>query len=216
MLNFKQDILKQNGTYYIVFFVFCFTSLGLTQYYGRDELHLLGNTYHNAFFDIFFKYFSKYSSIVLIISTLIFIYKKERYKTLFFFISAFLVNFLIGFAVKKAFFIHGHRPTFYFSERGVDLHLIEGVRSQIPFTFPSGHTSEFFLFALFFCLYSKSKLVHFACSILAITMAISRVYLSKHFLIDTVGGALLGVFTLTLVFYIYKDKNSTRFLKKIS
>ena len=115
------------------------------QFYGRDSLHLLINRNYTDFLDVFFKYFSKFGPVVFILSILFVVIKKEKYRTLFILLSSYLLNFIIVTIVKKTFFIHVHRPTYYFEQKGVDLHLIEDVTSQIPFTFPSGHTSEAFL-----------------------------------------------------------------------
>ena len=139
----------------LAFILFAFTSLAISQYFGRDELHLFINSYYNSFFDVFFKYFSKFAPIIFIISILFYVLKKENYKVLFLLLSSYLLNFIIATTVKRLFFIHVHRPTYYFSQKGIDLHLIEGVRSQIPFTFPSGHTSESFMLMLFICLIFK-------------------------------------------------------------
>ncbi len=143
------------------------------------------------------------------------ILKKETYKALFILLSAYGFNLIIGTFVKRYFFIHVHRPTFYFDQKGIDLHLVEGVFSQIPYTFPSGHSADAFLLMLFICIMSKTKWVQVITAFLAILMALSRVYLSKHFIIDTIGGAFLGIFSLMLLFYIFQNKNSVLLNKKI-
>lgn len=214
-MDFNQDIIRKNAVFFIGFFLFTFVGLAFTQYFGRDQLHLIVNNYFNSFFDVFFKYFSKLGPIIFILSILFYIIKKEKYKTLFVLLSAYLLNFIVVTFVKKLFFIHVHRPTYYFSQKGIDLHLIDGVSSQIPFTFPSGHASESFLFMLFICMISKSKWVQFLAIGVSITMAFSRVYLSKHFLIDTIGGAILGVFIMTFMYYFYQNKSSSLLDKKI-
>jgi len=214
-LNYTQDIFKDNKLYFIGLFLFVFISLGCIQYFGRDELHVLLNGYNTPFLDVFFKYFSKYGPVIFILSILYYVVKQKNYKVLFILLSSYVLNFIVATFVKKVFFIHVHRPTYYFSQKGIDLHLIDGVSSQIPFTFPSGHTSEAFLLLLFVCILSTSKWIHFISICIAVIMAYSRVYLSKHFLIDTVGGALLGVFIVTLLFYVFQHKNSTLLDRKI-
>ena len=214
-MEYNQDIISKNYIFFIGFFLYVFVGLAAIQFYGRDELHLVLNKSFSPFFDVFFKYFSKIGPLIFIAVTLFFIIKKETFKSLLILFSAYGLNFIIGTFVKRNFFKHIHRPTYYFEQKGIDLHLIDGVSSQIPYTFPSGHTAETFLMMLFICMISKSKLIQIIAVILAITMAFSRVYLSKHFLIDTIGGALLGTFVLTLMYYIFQNRNSAFLNKKI-
>jgi len=214
-LNYNQDIIRKNYIFFIGFSLYIFIGLAATAFYGRDELHLVFNKHFSFYFDIFFKYFSKIGPLVFIAATLFFVLKRETYRTFFILLSAYGLNFIIGTLVKRNFFKHVHRPTYYFSQKGIDLHLIDGVSSQIPYTFPSGHTAETFLLMLFICMVSKSKWIQIIAVIIAITMAFSRVYLSKHFLIDTIGGAVLGTFVLTLMYYIFQNRESVFLNKKI-
>lgn len=214
-MNHHQDIFKKNYVFFLGLFLYCFISLGLMQFYGRDSLHLLINRNYTDFLDVFFKYFSKFGPVVFILSILFVVIKKEKYRTLFILLSSYLLNFIIVTIVKKTFFIHVHRPTYYFEQKGVDLHLIEGVTSQIPFTFPSGHTSEAFLLMLFVCLLFHQKWMKYISVFIAVLMAFSRVYLSKHFLVDTVGGAILGVFILMSMYYLFQNKKAKVLSRKI-
>ena len=214
-MNYNQDIIRKNYIFFIGFFLYIFIGLTATAFYGRDELHLLLNKHFSLFSDVFFKYFSKMGTLVFIAITLFFILKRETYKTFFMLLSAYGLNFIIGAFVKRNFFKHVHRPTYYFEQKGIDLHLIDGVSSQIPYTFPSGHTAETFLLMLFICMVSKSKWIQIIAVILAITMAYSRVYLSKHFVIDTIGGAFLGTFLITLMYYVFQNRESVFLNKKI-
>ena len=214
-MNFKQDIIRKNYIFFIGFFLFIFIGLTATAYYGRDELHLLINKHYSSFFDVFLNYFSKIGTLVFISIALFFILKTETYKTLFMLLSSYGLSFVIGSFVKRNFFKHVHRPTYYFEQKGIDIHLIDGVSSQIPYTFPSGHTADAFILMLFICMITRSKWVQFIAVITAITMAFSRIYLSKHFVIDTLGGAFLGIFILTMMYYLFQNRSSAFLNKKI-
>ncbi len=64
-------------------------------------------------------------------------------------------------------------------------------------SFPSGHASNAFtmalLFSYYYSLHLPGTLVLLA---LAILIAVSRIYLKKHYIVDIIGGSILG-FTLT-------------------
>lgn len=214
-MDYNQDILKNNYVFFAGLFLYCFISLAFIQYFGKDTLHLLINKNNNAFFDVFFKNFSKFGPVIFVVSMMYIIIKREKYSALIIFLFSYLLNFIILIFVKKTFFIHVHRPTFYFEQKGIDLHLIDGVTSQIPYTFPSGHASEIFLIMLFACLLIDKKWMKYTAIFIAITMAFSRVYLSKHFLIDTIGGAILGVFILVSMYYLFQNKSSKFLERKI-
>ncbi len=214
-MNYNQDIIHKNYIFFIGFFLYIFIGLAATEFYGRDKLHLLTNKHFSLFFDVFFRYFSKIGPLIFIGIALFIILKKEKYKTLFMLLSAYGLNFILGTFIKRNFFKHVHRPTYYFSQKGIDLHLIDGVFSQIPYTFPSGHTADAFLIMLFICMITKSKWIQIIAVFSAIIMAYSRIYLSKHFMIDTIGGAFLGTFSLTLMYYIFQNRNSEFLTKKI-
>lgn len=68
--------------------------------------------------------------------------------------------------------------------------------------FPSGHTSNIFTIATTLTIYYKFS-TPLTLSVFAIAgiVAISRIFLGKHYLIDIIGGALLGIFISVLGSY---------------
>ena len=98
----------------------------------------------------------------------------------------------------------------------VQLPLVEGVRMNYWFSFPSGHTTSFF--ALFFALsilasqnfsQAKTNLLQVILFILAALGGYSRIYLSQHFAADVFAGILVGTLICVLcyvVLYRYEDK----------
>lgn len=78
--------------------------------------------------------------------------------------------------------------------------LILGKKIQLTTgSFPSGHTSNAFCTALLLSLVFNTPLV-FTSLFFAIagSVAMSRIFLGKHFILDVIGGAILGM-TLTII-----------------
>lgn len=104
-------------------------------------------------------------------------------------VSAFAIERLLYFVAKNSF--RRHRPQA----------AIAGFRAFIQpadeFSFPSGHTSGAFLFAVIMCQLFPSLLP--LLMLWAALIGASRVFLGVHFPTDTVVGALLGSSVAALV-----------------
>ncbi len=129
-------------------------------------------------------------SFVLLLVVLLF-YRIRH--ALMVFVLAILVP-AISLSTKK--FFSCPRPGKYFKDVGLleNVDFIEGIKLYTGNTsFPSGHTMAAFAvtgFAAF--VFAKYKWSSFSLIILAILVAISRVYLSHHFLVDVCAGATIG------------------------
>lgn len=115
---------------------------------------------------------------------------------------------------------HAPRPLTWFAEHmpEISLPLVEGVRMNHWLSFPSGHTTTFFV--LFFSLSiitcaenTKGKyLLSALCFLCATVGAYTRIYLSQHFALDIFAGILIAVFsTLVLYFFLFKKTKNTPF-----
>ena len=99
------------------------------------------------------------------------------------------------------------RPVTFFSEIGLTdaVALVPGEKMNTGQTsFPSGHTmAAFALFALCaFMLGGRQPLLAFVCFWTALLVAISRIFLVQHFLVDVLGGATFGLMVALLVWGI--------------
>lgn len=112
------------------------------------------------------------------------------------------------------------RPLTWFAENmpDVTLPLVEGVRMNHWLSFPSGHTTTFFV--LFYSLsiilcaenVTGKMILSFLCFICASFGAYTRIYLSQHFALDIFAGILIAVFsTLSLYFFLVKKTKDTQF-----
>ena len=112
------------------------------------------------------------------------------------------------------------RPLTWFAENmpDVTLPLVEGVRMNHWLSFPSGHTTTFFV--LFYSLsiilcaenVTGKMILSFLCFLCASFGAYTRIYLSQHFALDIFAGILIAVFsTLSLYFFLVKKTKDNQF-----
>ena len=112
------------------------------------------------------------------------------------------------------------RPLTWFAENMPDITLpqVEGVRMNHWLSFPSGHTTTFFV--LFYSLsiilcaenVTGKMILSFLCFLCASFGAYTRIYLSQHFALDIFAGILIAVFsTLSLYFFLVKKTKDTQF-----
>ncbi len=101
---------------------------------------------------------------------------------------------LVAFILKSLF--RALRPLAYFRELGLDneLTFVAGVHVNTAATsFPSGHTmSAFALFTFLVLIVGQKTVWQLLFFGLALVVAISRIYLVQHFLIDVLAGAIVG------------------------
>lgn len=112
------------------------------------------------------------------------------------------------------------RPLTWFAENmpNIRLPLVEGVRMNYWLSFPSGHTTTFFVlfFSLSIILYAENikgkNILSFLCFLCASFGAYTRIYLSQHFALDIFAGILIAVCsTLVLYFFLVKRTQNTSF-----
>ena len=110
---------------------------------------------------------------------------------------------------------YGNYPEFGFVSKGAksffgffDEEVINYIRNyaknhDFSFGFPSGHvmctTGLWVSLSLFF----QKKLIIIFTPIIIILMAISRMYLGRHFLADVTGSAIFGLIVIFILYYIY-------------
>ncbi len=73
------------------------------------------------------------------------------------------------------------------------LHVAEGVRVHAHYSFPSGHTATAFCMATVVMLLARHRGWGIALTCLAVGVALSRIYLLQHFMVDVAAGAVIGV-----------------------
>lgn len=212
---------KTFSVYSIAYLILLVFVLGLLVAYPKAELHLMLNSYHTDVLDFFFKYYSTFAEWALYVLALLPLLWKRKELTIFFAASE-LTSAIVIRIIKLI--ASAPRPITYFENYpDVVLPLVEGVKMHHSNSFPSGHTSTFFVFftccALIVAYQYKQKaqqndwkrwtltsLSMVAMLILAALGGYSRIYLSQHFTLDVFVGSIVGFITTCLMFYFGRKK----------
>ena len=179
------------------------------------ELHLLLCDRHTPARDIFYRYYThvaEWFPYVVCVALLLF----SRIGDGVFATSSMILSALTTQLFKHL--INAPRPLTWFGlfMPDVELPLVEGVKMNYWYSFPSGHTTSFFALALVVSIWvtSRTSLTSFLVQVLLFVAAAlggySRIYLSQHFSLDVFAGMIVGV-SITIVCYVvffrYKDLN---------
>jgi len=208
----NKRIIPFIGCYIMLFAVSCFMLLT----YHKAELHLLLNSWHSCIVDTFFIYYTVLAEWPLYVIGLLPVFFKRADWTKLYAICE-IVGAIIITILKYIY--KSPRPITYFeSLDGFTLPLLFDPSSYHRHnSFPSGHSSTFFIFftvCALLLIHSKwgrnNKKSAVALSILfliaAALGAFSRVYLSQHFLLDITVGSFVGVVVTCLVFFFFGSK----------
>ena len=183
---------------------------------SKGELHLLLCQPHMPFLDTIVPIFSDLVDWLPYLVVVLLLFYRAGWAT--FLASNLLLSTLIVQPIKHL--VNAPRPITWFAENmpDVTLPLVEGVRMNHWLSFPSGHTTTFFV--LFFTLSAilcaeniKGKnILSFSCFLCASFGAYTRIYLSQHFALDIFAGILIAIFsTLILYFFLLKKTKNTQF-----
>ena len=204
--------MRDFSVYGITYFVLLVVVAGLLIAYPKVELHLLLNSCHSDFQDVFFKYYSMLAEWPFYIIALLPLLWKKKEITLFYAICELSTGAVVQ-IVKHIFF--APRPISVFENYpDLVLPLVEGVRLHHSNSFPSGHTSTFFVFftccALLMLAYKVKVRAKYLMLVLMVALAAlggySRIYLSQHFTEDVFVGSIIGFVTPCLLFYFAGEK----------
>jgi membrane-associated phospholipid phosphatase len=164
---------------------------------GKAQAHLWFHSFHHPWGDVFFRYFTETANGIIplvVVHLLLFV----RYSwALGFGLSALSMGILVQWLKRSVFDLP--RPAGFF-EQGI-LRTIEGVEYAQRFSFPSGHSATAFCMLLFLALVVRKPWVTWVCIVWALLAAYSRVYISMHFIEDTIVGAWIGMITAFLGYY---------------
>ncbi len=175
----------------------------------KVEGHLFVNARHAPFFDFFFTYFTHVGggTFVIVGSILLSILFWKKYRFGIVVLSSINLLLVAGVTQFLKHFIYADatRPIEFIVSKL--LHTAPGVEMHTSNSFPSGHTAAgFAFFALVSFLYGKNKWIQLICAGAAILVGFSRIYLSQHFLEDTVLGGSIGLLCFLVSYWLVKKQ----------
>jgi membrane-associated phospholipid phosphatase len=150
--------------------------------------------------DIFFKYITFLGDgwFVIPFIGLIFLFR-SKFQALVIGLSV-LLTFICVQLLKHFLFSSMSRPLTYFDGRE-SIVSVDGIELHAFNSFPSGHAAQAFSIAMALALMSENKKWSPVFFLTALVVALSRVYLAQHFLIDTYFGALLASFVTFFTYF---------------
>ncbi len=195
------SIFKKNKLFFILCALFvAFCSLQ-TLFYIKGNLVLYLNLLHTPIGNTFFKLITNIGDglAFVIVSILLLLFVKIRWGIIG--LLTFAASGLLSQFFKKIVFGDLPRPLKFFEGKEI-LHTVDGVHNAFVHSFPSGHTTTAFaMFTLLALFWGGNKTVAIVCFVLAVTTAISRIYLAQHFIEDVFAGTILGMLTAAIIYF---------------
>ena len=182
----------------------------------KGELHLLLCQPHTPFLDTIVPIFSDLVDWLPYLIVFLLLFYRAGWAT--FLASNLLLSTLIVQPIKHL--VNAPRPLIWFAENMPDvaLPLVDGVKMNLWLSFPSGHTTTFFVlfFSISIILCAENirgkNILSLLCFLLATFGAYTRIYLSQHFALDVLAGILIASFsTIFLYYFLVQKTKNTRF-----
>lgn len=199
-------MLKRTAPFTLGYVLLFIVMAVLLTVYPKGELHIMLNSVHTQVGDTFLKLFTRLAEWPLYVLGALPLFFRMKWWVAFY-AACESASAIVVTALKHLF--HMPRPSLFF-QSAISEHLpvVEGVKLHRNLSFPSGHTSTFFVFvtvvvillALRYHFRQTTRLQGMAfhcCQMVLLLLAAvggySRIYLSQHFLMDVFAGSIIGV-----------------------
>lgn len=200
------DLFRRYSIYYVTAFLLIIVGLVLLLVLPKGGLVLFLDANSTPALDVIFNWLTKggehYMGIVVLLLLLAFV--PRRYIMIY--AVSIVLSLLVSQGLKHQVFPNEGRP----SSVHTKLHDIDGLERHANNSFPSGHTTAAFTFFTLLAISLRKKWVQFVAPIFAASVGVSRVYLGQHYLSDIVAGAVLGIFIVSIVVYVFDRKFPVR------
>lgn len=202
MESLKDKLQSPAFLMYVLYFL---TALALVLFLDKGTFLLWLNKRHNPFGDAFFTYITFLGEAHIFIITGVILLLYRLYYAILLTLTG-LIHFAIVQFLKIVVF-SVNRPAKHFEESISTFNLVEGVELGSFYSMPSGHSASAFALATILILLTKNKLLQVIYMLLAILVAVSRVYLFQHFMVDTIVGATIGLLVSGFIWWYFSFKN---------
>jgi membrane-associated phospholipid phosphatase len=156
----------------------------------------------NPAVDTFYKYFTHVGDglFVTAVGVVVLFFNRKRG---FYLLIAYAFAGITSSCIK--YFFNYVRPFHYFVyyRKHYTLNLVDGVDMLGERSFPSGHSTAAFVVFSALAFSTENKLAKVIFFIIAINAALSRMYLSQHWLVDVLFGSLVGIIYAILLYFIF-------------
>ncbi len=192
--NFKKGLALTLLTAFVTFI--------FNYFIGKNELFLLFNADLGKAADYIFVFFTFLGDGVwwILIFLLFILFRKKQLPILVF---SFILQELFVELFKTFLIPNQPRPAKAIADAAL-IHTVKGVELHSIGSFPSGHTTQAFVFFLLACLVIDKKWIVAVGFFYALLIGYSRVYLAQHFPRDVAGGMLFASISVLLSLMIYK------------
>ncbi|OGU14472.1 MAG: hypothetical protein A2X61_14465 [Ignavibacteria bacterium GWB2_35_12] len=211
-MKFTEEIKKlfrENSYFFTFYLAFLVTGLYPVLFMKKGDFLLWLNSLHNPTLDFFFKYVTYFGDGIayIAIAILLLLFVNGRY--FLFAIAGYATSGIAAQIIKRI--ADTPRPKLFFGD-SVPLHFVEGVSIFSYNSLPSGHSASAFSLFLLLSIITQNKKIGIFYFFVALLIALSRVYLVQHFVIDIYIGSIIGmVFTILCYFLIIKlGQNSSK------
>jgi membrane-associated phospholipid phosphatase len=179
--------------------------------------------HHSAVPDFFFKWIT-WLGDGWVVTIIILMFLFVRYKYAIYLGTSTLFASLLIQVLKQLVFSDVKRPLLFFLNQDIAIQPIDGVNLHSYFSFPSGHAGAAFVLYTGIALLTNNKLLKMTCLVIAVLVAVSRIWLSQHFLTDVMAGSVIGLSSAVFFWWFFNRMkwfhsdmlNNRLFFKSIS
>lgn len=173
--------------------------LGLFLMMGKEDTHSFINSYHTAYLDLAFKYITHLGHGLVPVGAFVILLLVRYSWALALGLSSAVMGIIVQ-TLKRSVFAGDHRPAMFFADSG--LPSIDGIVLMTHHSFPSGHSATALCIFAMLAFFIKQKWASYLLMAIGILVAFSRVYISQHFIQDTIAGGWIG-FGLAFCGYVF-------------
>jgi membrane-associated phospholipid phosphatase len=202
MESIKDKLQSPAFLMYVLYFL---AALGVVLFLEKGTFLIWLNEKHNPFGDVFFSYVTILGEWPVFVFAGLIVLSYRVYYAILLALTGLIHVLIVQFL--KIIVFEAHRPALHYEESLSSFNLVEGVELSTFYSMPSGHTASAFALATILILLTKNRLLQVILMLLAILVAVSRVYLFQHFMVDTIVGATIGLLVSMTIWWYLSFKN---------